>query len=43
VQRVHELPAAAAPLSSPNSVSQAVTSKKPVPDETGLGITITPL
>ena len=31
------------PLSSPHSASQAVTSKKPVPDEAGLGITIWPL
>ena len=28
------------PLSSPHSVSQALTSKKPVPDEAGLGITM---
>ena len=28
------------PLSSPNSVSQAVTSKKPVPELAGLGMTI---
>ena len=31
------------PSLSPNKVSQAVTSKKPVPLEAGLGITIWPL
>src|SRR6185503_21028738 len=31
------------PLSSPQSVSQALTSKNPVPDEAGFGITICPL
>jgi hypothetical protein len=31
------------PASSPNIVSQAVTSKKPVPELAGLGITTWPL
>ena len=31
------------PSSSPQSVSQAVTSKKPVPEDAGFGITIWPL
>src|SRR3954470_11380967 len=31
------------PASSPHIVSQAVTSKKPVPEEAGFGITIRPL
>ncbi|CFN79536.1 Uncharacterised protein [Bordetella pertussis] len=32
----------AQPFSSPNICSQALTSKKPVPEDAGLGITILP-